>query len=119
MNSKYSGPKANLLVLGNNWISCLLPSTLITQADALLQNHRLEDAANLAEQQLKKLQSRVNVDPEEVCLPLPPSHTTHSRDFATTQADELRYIYQRLGFQCLTETLFDDAGTPIVMGPGW
>ena len=32
------------------------------------------------------------------------------------QADELRYVYQRIGFQCLTETLFDDAGKHFYAG---
>lgn len=32
------------------------------------------------------------------------------------QADELRYVYQRLGFQCLVETLFDDAGRHFFAG---
>ena len=33
-----------------------------------------------------------------------------------SQADELRYVYQRIGFQCLTETLFDDAGRHFFAG---
>lgn len=32
------------------------------------------------------------------------------------QAEELRYVYQRLGLQCLTETLFDDAGRHLFAG---
>ena len=32
------------------------------------------------------------------------------------QAEELRYIYQRIGFQCFTETLFDDAGKHLFNG---
>ncbi|THG94292.1 hypothetical protein EW026_g7148, partial [Hermanssonia centrifuga] len=32
------------------------------------------------------------------------------------QADELRYVFQRIGFQCLTETLFDDAGKHFFSG---
>lgn len=32
------------------------------------------------------------------------------------QADELRYVYQRIGFQCFTETLFEDAGKNLFNG---
>lgn len=59
-------PRANLLVLGSNWINTLLPATLITQADALLQGHRIEDAVAVADQQLKKFQGRVAVDSDDV-----------------------------------------------------
>lgn len=32
------------------------------------------------------------------------------------QAEELRYVYQRIGFQCFTETLFEDAGKHLFNG---
>lgn len=32
------------------------------------------------------------------------------------QADELHYVYQRIGFQCFTETLFEDAGKCLFNG---
>jgi hypothetical protein len=32
------------------------------------------------------------------------------------QAEELCYMYQRIGFQCFTETLFDDAGKHLFNG---
>ncbi|RPD60230.1 hypothetical protein L226DRAFT_563303 [Lentinus tigrinus ALCF2SS1-7] len=89
-------PRANVLVYGSNAVQALLPSTLISQADALLLAHRLEEAADLAEQQRKKLQSTLNVDRHEL--------------------DELRYVNQRLGFQCFTETLFEDAGNRLYEG---
>ncbi|KAI0948169.1 hypothetical protein AcW1_009756 [Taiwanofungus camphoratus] len=85
-----SFPRASVLVLGSNSVQSLVPSTLISQAEALLENHRIEDVVDLADQQRKKLQAMMTVDEHE--------------------ADELRYVYQRLGFQCLSETLFDDAG---------
>lgn len=34
----------------------------------------------------------------------------------SSQAEELRYVYQRIGFQCFTETLFDDAGKYLFNG---
>ncbi|KAI0353913.1 hypothetical protein OH77DRAFT_1406102 [Trametes cingulata] len=89
-------PRANVLVLGSNAVHALLPSTLISQADALLEAHRLEDAADLAEQHRKKLQSMLNVDRHDL--------------------DELRYVNQRLGFQCFQETLFEDAGNRLYEG---
>ena len=120
MNSRASTlPRSNVLILGSNSVHCLLPSTLITQADALLDRHRLEEAADLAEKQLKRFQTRVSVGQEEVrgehILNLTPS-LTFLRAAQCEQADELRYVYQRLGFQCLTETLFDDAGKHFFTG---
>ncbi|OCH89286.1 hypothetical protein OBBRIDRAFT_794404 [Obba rivulosa] len=89
-------PRAKVLVLGPDSVQALLPSTLISQAEALLDSHRIEEVVDLAEQQRKKLQSLVIVDEHE--------------------ADELRYVYQRIGFQCLIETLFDDAGKHLFPG---
>ncbi|KAI0337403.1 hypothetical protein BDW22DRAFT_1409963 [Trametopsis cervina] len=89
-------PTSNVLVLGSNSVHCLLPSTLITRADALLDRHRLEDAVELADRERKRLQGKVTVN--------------------TDEADELRYVYQRIGFQCLIETLFDDAGKHFFTG---
>ncbi|KAJ7709853.1 hypothetical protein B0H17DRAFT_1155701 [Mycena rosella] len=88
-------PKSGLLLLGNS-VQSLVPSTLISQAESLLDSHRIEEAVDLANQQLKKLQGHVTVDEDE--------------------ADELRYVYQRIGFQCFTETLFEDAGKNLFDG---
>lgn len=67
MNTKASTfPRSNVLVLGSNSVYSLLPATLIAQADALLERHRLEETVDLAERQLKKFQGRVTVSPEEV-----------------------------------------------------
>lgn len=80
---------ANVLVLGTNSVHSLRSATLISQVDSLLENHRIEDAVSLAEQQKWRIQERLAVNQDEV--------------------DELHYVYQRIGFQCLLETLFDDA----------
>ena len=32
------------------------------------------------------------------------------------QAEELRYVYQRIGFECFAETLFEDAGKHLFNG---
>lgn len=68
MSRQTSFPRANVLVLGTNSVQALLPSTLISQADALLQAHRVEEAADLADQQRKKLQSLITVDVHEVSV---------------------------------------------------
>ncbi|KIP07261.1 hypothetical protein PHLGIDRAFT_118311, partial [Phlebiopsis gigantea 11061_1 CR5-6] len=113
MSGKASAyPRSNVLVLGSNSVYSLVPSTLIAQADALLDRHRLEEAVDLADRQLRKLQGRVTVGPEEVRgAPHRCVRVTELR-----QADELRYVYQRLGFQCLAETRFDDAGRHFFAG---
>ena len=68
MNTKGSAfPRSNVLIIGSNSIHSLLPATLIAQADALLERHRLEEAVDLADKQLKRLQARVSVSTEEVC----------------------------------------------------
>lgn len=105
-------PRASVLVLGANSIQALLPSTLISQADALLEAHRIEEAAELADRQRKKLQSLITVDEHEVCILL----LDMRAGTQVEQADELRYVYQRLGLQCLTGTLFDDAGKHLFSG---
>ncbi|KZT07025.1 uncharacterized protein LAESUDRAFT_652182 [Laetiporus sulphureus 93-53] len=97
MAARYASfPRANVLVLGSNSVQALLPSTLISQADALLDAHRIEDAVELAEQQLKKLQQ--------------------SATMGDIEEDELFYVYQRLGLQCLCEVRFDDAGKHLFAG---
>ncbi|KJA17616.1 hypothetical protein HYPSUDRAFT_46248 [Hypholoma sublateritium FD-334 SS-4] len=89
-------PRSTVLVLGPNSVQSLVPSTLISQAESLLESHRLDDAYNLADQRRKKLEESLTVDEDE--------------------AEELRYVYQRIGFQCFTETLFEDAGKHLFNG---
>ncbi|CAL1698826.1 unnamed protein product [Somion occarium] len=93
---KSSTSRSNVLVLGSNAVYSLLPSTLIAQVEALLDAHRIEDAVDMADQQRRKVEAQLTVDEEE--------------------ADELRYVYQRIGFQCFAETLFDDAGRHLFHG---
>ena len=90
-------PRSSTLILSGSGIASLLPSTLVSQAEALLENHRLEDAADLADQsQRKLLASRGGMDED--------------------LAEEVRYVYQRVGFRCLEETLFEDAGRHLLSG---
>lgn len=59
-------PRSGLLLLSRNAISSLVPSTLISQAESLLDAHRLDDLGTLADTQRKKLESRVEIDQDEV-----------------------------------------------------
>lgn len=108
-------PRSNVLVLGCNSIQSLVPSTITSQLESLLESHRLEDAYNLADQRRKKLEESLEVDEDEVCqiffvLWL------HFWPSIVIQAEELRYVYQRIGFQCFKETLFEDAGRHLFNG---
>ncbi|KAL5523259.1 hypothetical protein ACEPAF_1526 [Sanghuangporus sanghuang] len=89
-------PRCNALVLSDNSIQALLPSTLISQAESLLESHRIDDAADLADQNQRKL---LGTGPGDEDL-----------------TEEIRYVYQRVGFQCLSETLFEDAGRHLLAG---
>ncbi|KAH9478601.1 Transforming growth factor-beta receptor-associated protein 1 [Psilocybe cubensis] len=89
-------PRSSVLVLGPNSIQSLVPSTIISQLESLLESHRLDDSYALADQRRKKLEESLEPDEDE--------------------AEELRYVYQRIGFQCFTETLFEDAGKHLFNG---
>ncbi|KIL67469.1 hypothetical protein M378DRAFT_191514 [Amanita muscaria Koide BX008] len=89
-------PRCGVLVLGSTSIQSLVPSTLITQVESLLDAHKIEDAVDLADQRRKKLQAEITVNVDEI--------------------EELHYVYQRIGFQCFTETLFEDAGKHLFDG---
>ena len=59
-------PRSNVLILEANSIQSLLPSTLISQVESLLESHRVEDAATLADQRRKKLEDSLTIDEDEV-----------------------------------------------------
>lgn len=59
-------PRSGVLVLGPNTVQSLLPSTLISQAESLLESHRIEDAVDLANQQRKRLHGKASADEDEV-----------------------------------------------------
>ncbi|KAF7323021.1 hypothetical protein HMN09_00081900 [Mycena chlorophos] len=88
-------PKSGTLLLGTS-VQSLVPATLISQAETLLDAHKNDEAVELADQHRKKLQANVYFDEDE--------------------ADELRYVYQRIGFQYFTETRFEDAGKHLFNG---
>lgn len=61
----HSFARSTILVLGFNSIQSLLPSTLISQLDSLLESHRLEDAYKLVDQRRKKLEETLHIDEDE------------------------------------------------------
>ncbi len=61
-------PRSGILILGSNSVQSLLPSTLISQIESLLENHKLEDAYSLVDQRRKKLEESLHIDEEDVCL---------------------------------------------------
>ncbi|KAH7877188.1 uncharacterized protein C8R40DRAFT_1248360 [Lentinula edodes] len=86
-----------LLLLGRHSVQSLVPATLISQVESLLESHRIPHAADLADQERRRqLYGGVNIDEAE--------------------AEQLQYIYQRIGFQCFKETLFEDAGKHLFEG---
>ncbi|KAF8690330.1 hypothetical protein AX14_003009 [Amanita brunnescens Koide BX004] len=87
-----------ILLLGSASIQSLVPSTLISQVESPLDSHRYEEAIDLADQQLRKVQQA------------PPDATS------LEQVEELNYVYQLIGFQCFAETRFDDAGKLFTKG---
>lgn len=64
-------PRSSVLVLGSNSVQSLVPSTLISQIESLLDSHRISDAVDLADSQRKKLQANLSIDEDEVLLFLP------------------------------------------------
>lgn len=59
-------PRSGVLVLGEHAVHSLVPSTLISQAESLLESHRIQDAIDLADQQRKKIYSNLTVNQDEV-----------------------------------------------------
>lgn len=60
---------SHVLLLASNSIQSLVPSSLITQVESLLDAHKLEDAFNLADARRKKLEESLEVNQDEVrCL---------------------------------------------------
>ncbi|KAI0252527.1 hypothetical protein BJV78DRAFT_1360837 [Lactifluus subvellereus] len=96
MAQRSTFPRSHVLIFGPSSVQSLLQVTPISQAEALLESHRTEDVIQLADKQRKKVQGKLVVDPDE--------------------ADELAYVYQRVGFQCLLETRFEDAGFCLFQG---
>ena len=59
-------PRSGVLILGPNSVQSLLSTTLISQAESLLESHRIEDAVGLVNQRRKKIEGKLEVDNDEV-----------------------------------------------------
>jgi hypothetical protein len=59
--------RSSLLVLQNNAVSALIPTTLIDQVDALLDSSSIDEAALLVDQRRRQLEGNLTVNPDEVC----------------------------------------------------
>lgn len=68
MAQRSTFPRSHLLILGSNSLKSLLPVTPIFQAEVLLESHRIKDVIQFADEQRKKVQSRLVVDANEVRL---------------------------------------------------
>lgn len=106
-------PRSGILLLGSNSIHSLLPSTLLSQVESLLESHRIHDAVSLADQQQRKIEGKRAANDDEVITHY---HMNESFCINRFKSEELRYVYQRIGFQCLSETLFEDAGNHLFAG---
>jgi hypothetical protein len=109
-------PRSHLLIFGPNSVQSLLPVTPISQVEALLDDHRIEDVIQLVDQQRKKVQSKLVVDASEVRRSSFSALSFVAVQMDFRKAEELAYVYQRLGFQCLRETRFEDAGFCLFQG---
>src|ERR1700736_2622124 len=59
-------PRSSVLILGPNSIHSLLPTTIISQVESLLESHLINDAVGLVDQQRKKIEGNLKVDNDEV-----------------------------------------------------
>ena len=107
-------PRSHLLILGPISIQSLLPVTPISRAEALLESHRIEDVILLADEQRKKVEGKLVVDTNEVRFVLRARSSLFG--FKLPQLDELAYVYQKIGFYCLLETRFKEAGFFLFQG---
>ena len=112
--------QSNILLISDNSIQALLPATLLSQADALLESRRVEDAIDLADQSQRKLLvgggggggSRLGFgssNNNNSGSPLPSTSLPEAQE-------EVRYVYQRAGFMCFGETRFEEAGRYLLTG---
>lgn len=63
-------PRSGVLFLAGNALQSLVPSTLTSQAEALLDGHKIEDAIDLADQQHRKVYGNITVDEDQVLFNL-------------------------------------------------
>ncbi|KIJ36750.1 hypothetical protein M422DRAFT_178931 [Sphaerobolus stellatus SS14] len=92
--------KAILLATGNDAVYALATPTLVQQIDVLLEGHKLKEATEFAKEQQKRLDDRKkrgSLSPGDI-------------------DEEIRYVYQRLGYTYFSQTNFEDAGINLFRG---
>ncbi|KAG2134830.1 hypothetical protein DEU56DRAFT_808908 [Suillus clintonianus] len=87
-----SFPRSSILVYGQHTIHSLVQSTVIAQVEALLENNRIEDAADLT----KTFASGQTLDSDEV--------------------ETLEYIHQSIAFALFSQTRFVEAAPHFLAG---
>ncbi|KAG8888270.1 hypothetical protein FRB99_004130, partial [Tulasnella sp. 403] len=89
--------RSRTLVSGPRGIHALLPSTLVSQVDSLLESARIDDAIALVEE------AKATAEKPE---------TARDEGFIR----ELHFIQQKIGFQLLFHTRFQEAGEHFLQG---
>ncbi|KAH7098333.1 hypothetical protein BKA62DRAFT_713277 [Auriculariales sp. MPI-PUGE-AT-0066] len=89
--------RSSVLALGSNGLQTLVPTTLISQAESLLENNRLEDLQIMVGQARKRLSTGALIVEDDT-------------------AEELRYVNLRIGYILLERTSFEDAGNHLFRG---
>lgn len=108
-------PLSNVLLISADAVHSLLPPTLISRIEALLELNKIDQAVALAEQHRKRL----NRDPNAIDrVEVRPNVKLRALRLCSyvAQAQELCFVYQRIGFVCLQNTLFEDAGKHLSTG---
>ncbi|KAG8917630.1 hypothetical protein FRC01_002324, partial [Tulasnella sp. 417] len=95
--SEASYARSGTLVAGLRGMHSLLPSTLASQIDSLLESNRVDDAVGLLSQAREKLEKSTGVVDEG-------------------EVREILLIHQRIAFRYLFATGFDDAGKHFLLG---
>lgn len=108
-------PHSNVLLISSGAVHSLLPPTLISKIGALLELNKIDRAVTLAEQHRRRLKSDPNGIGHVEVRPNAEAQAPHPYPYVA-QAQELRFVYQRIGFVCLQNTLFEDAGKHLRTG---
>ncbi|KAG9013429.1 hypothetical protein FRB90_006050 [Tulasnella sp. 427] len=95
--SEASYSRSGTLVAGLRGMHSLLPSTLGSQIDSLLESNRMQDAVDLLSQVREKLEKSTGVVDEG-------------------EIREVLLIHQRIAFRYLFATSFEDAGKHFLLG---
>ncbi|KAJ8655866.1 hypothetical protein O0I10_008530 [Lichtheimia ornata] len=95
--SKFSTVPARILIHGRDSVAAQIVTPLVVQVDNLLDDRRLEEALDMADQARNTMSTENNV-------------------YVERMQSELDYIYQKAGLLLLQETVFEDAFTLLSKG---